>query len=154
MSLRRGGPMLIYCLAMGFVLAPIFTSMNNSYELQIGDRSLRGFYPLDGYKLALRNLFTLAPFFIGMRFLSSEHARALVAQIVRRRSAFLQHADVVRGAVQPRTCALLGLRFCTLGLHSGSPGRRLASDAYSSITGSQVAIFTATAVIAATVGPE
>ena len=39
--------------------------MNNSYELQYGDRSLPGFYPLDGVKLALQNILTLAPFFVG-----------------------------------------------------------------------------------------
>jgi hypothetical protein len=70
--------LMIYCFALVFVLSPIFTSLNNSYELQIGSRSLPGFYPLDGVKTALRNLITLAPFFVGMRFLSSENGRALL----------------------------------------------------------------------------
>jgi hypothetical protein len=70
--------LLIYSLAFLFVVSPIFTTLSNSYELQIGNRSLPGFYPLDGVKTALRNLITLAPFFIGMRFLSSEKSRALL----------------------------------------------------------------------------
>jgi len=65
----------VYGLAIAFVLSPILTSFTNSYELQIGDRSLPGFYPLDGVKGALNNLVTLAPFFIGMRFISSEKGR-------------------------------------------------------------------------------
>lgn len=69
---------LIYCLAFAFVVTPIFTSLNNSYELQVGGRSLAGFYPTDGVKLAFRNLFTLATFFVGMRFLSSDNARVLL----------------------------------------------------------------------------
>src|SRR5207302_6506407 len=31
---------LIYLLAFGFVLSPVLTTFNNSYELQIGDRSI------------------------------------------------------------------------------------------------------------------
>ena len=73
---------LIYCLALAFILSPMLTSIGNSYELQIGDRSVRGFYPLDGLKFAGRNLFTLAPFFVGMRFLSSDHGRALLLKSV------------------------------------------------------------------------
>jgi len=59
-----------------FVLSPMFTSLTNSYELQTGARSLPGFYPLDAVKSSLNNLITLAPFFIGMRFLSADGARA------------------------------------------------------------------------------
>lgn len=69
---------LIYLLAFVFVLTPLLTSLNNSYELHIGDKSLQGFYPLDGVKLAIRNAVTLAPFFIGKRFLSSDRGRALL----------------------------------------------------------------------------
>ena len=43
-------------------LSPLFTSINNSYELHIGDRSLPGFYPLDGVKLALQNFSPLRHF--------------------------------------------------------------------------------------------
>jgi hypothetical protein len=69
---------LIYLLALTFVVSPIVTGLTNNYELEIGGRSIAGFYPLDGLKLALRNLITLAPFFVGMRFLSSENGRALL----------------------------------------------------------------------------
>ena len=69
---------LIYALAFAFVVSPILTSLNNSYELRIGKTSIAGFYPLDGVKLSLRNICTLAPFFVGMRFLSSEQGRALL----------------------------------------------------------------------------
>jgi hypothetical protein len=67
---------VIYLLALGFITSPIFTSLNNSYELEVGGRSIAGFYPLDAVKLAIRNSFTLAPFFIGMRFVSSDGGRA------------------------------------------------------------------------------
>jgi hypothetical protein len=73
---------VIYSLAFLFVISPIFTTFNNSYELRIGRASIQGFYLLDGLKLALRNLFTLAPFFVGMRFLSSAKGRALLLKSV------------------------------------------------------------------------
>ena len=68
----------IYLCALIFVISPIFTSFGNSYELQIADRSIPGFYALDGIKIALRNLLTLAPFFVGVRFLSSENGQAVL----------------------------------------------------------------------------
>jgi hypothetical protein len=68
----------VYGLAAAFVVAPLFTSLNNSFELHIGDRSLPGFYPLDAMKMSFHNIITLAPFFVGMRFLSSDRARALL----------------------------------------------------------------------------
>jgi hypothetical protein len=66
---------LIYVLAFAFVVSPVFTTLNNSYELHIGDRSIPGFYPVDGMKMSLHNIISLAPFFLGMRFLSSDEAR-------------------------------------------------------------------------------
>src|SRR5947209_6936146 len=54
----RRSPFL-YLFALCFVISPIFTSLNNSYELHMGDRSIPGFYPLDGVKLAVQNLLTL-----------------------------------------------------------------------------------------------
>jgi len=69
---------LIYFLAAVFVLSPLVTSIDNSYELLVVDRSIPGFYPLDGAKMALHNLITLAPFIVGMRFLSSDKSRALL----------------------------------------------------------------------------
>jgi hypothetical protein len=74
--------LLIYCLAFAFVLSPILTTLNNSYELHMGDRSIPGFYPLDGVKLALQNIITLAPFFVGMRFLSSDDGRAALLKSI------------------------------------------------------------------------
>ena len=70
--------LLIYLLAFGLFLSPILSTINNSYEIQIGDRSLPGFYPLDGIKIAFHNLMMIAPFFVGMRFLSSDDSRALL----------------------------------------------------------------------------
>lgn len=66
---------VLYFMVFGLIVSPILTSLNNSYELQIGNRSLPGFYPFDGLKLALRNLIVASPFFVGMRFLSTESAR-------------------------------------------------------------------------------
>jgi hypothetical protein len=63
-------------LALTWIFAPLFTSLGNSYEIQIGDRSLPGFYPLDAAKTSVDNLITLLPFFAGMRFLSTDSARA------------------------------------------------------------------------------
>jgi hypothetical protein len=37
----------LYVLAAGYVIAPIFTSLDNSYELQTAAGSVPGFYPLD-----------------------------------------------------------------------------------------------------------
>jgi hypothetical protein len=74
--------LLIYFFAFCFVVSPIFTTQNNMYELRIGDRSIPGFYPLDGVKLALQNILTLAPFFVGMRYLSSDNGRALLIRSI------------------------------------------------------------------------
>jgi hypothetical protein len=67
---------LIYLIAFALFLSPLLSSINNSYELQIGNRSLPGFYPLDGLKLGFHNAIMVAPFFIGMRFFCSDDARA------------------------------------------------------------------------------
>jgi len=74
--------LLIYVCALAFVVSPLFTSLNNSYELHIGDKSLPGFYPMDGVKLALQNLITLAPFFIGLRYLGSDDGRAVLLKAI------------------------------------------------------------------------
>lgn len=70
----------VYMLAAGYVAAPIFTSLGNSYELQTAIGSVPGFYPLDGLKFAGRNLVMLAPFYIGSRFLGSDKGRAALLQ--------------------------------------------------------------------------
>jgi hypothetical protein len=77
-SLTPRRSFLIYFFALLFVISPVFTSLNNSYELHIGDRSIPGFYPLNGLKFALSNALTLMPFFVGMRFLSTDRARELL----------------------------------------------------------------------------
>jgi len=68
----------IYLFGLAFFVSPILTSLNNSYELQTAKESIPGFYPLDGLKIAGRNLLMLVPFHIGSRFLSSEKARLLL----------------------------------------------------------------------------
>ncbi|HEV2593861.1 MAG TPA: hypothetical protein VGU01_01515 [Sphingomicrobium sp.] len=73
---------LIYILGFGFVIAPILTSLGNSYELQEAGKSVHGFYPMDGVKFAGRNLLMLIPFHIGRRYLSSEAARILLLKAV------------------------------------------------------------------------
>jgi hypothetical protein len=71
-------PLLTYIFVLGFLLSPVFTAYDNSYELRIGDRSIPGFYPLDGLKMMGQNFVELAPFFVGARFLSSDRARRLL----------------------------------------------------------------------------
>jgi hypothetical protein len=67
--------LLVYSLAAIFVISPVFTSLNNSYELSNANHSIPGFYPLDAVKYSLHNLIVLAPFFVGLRFLSSRESR-------------------------------------------------------------------------------
>ena len=73
---------MIYLFAVLFIVSPVFTALNNSYELQIGGRSIPGFYPLNGVKLALQNAFTLAPFVVGMRYLYTDEARGLLIKSI------------------------------------------------------------------------
>jgi len=73
---------LLYLLAIGYILSPLFTSLGNSYELQIAGVSIPGFYPLDGLKLVGRNILMLAPFYIGSRFLCTDDARGLLLKAV------------------------------------------------------------------------
>jgi hypothetical protein len=69
-------------MALGFVVAPIFTSLNNSYELTTAGPSVHGFNLSDGLKFAGRNLIALTPFFIGLRFLYTDSARTLLLKAV------------------------------------------------------------------------
>jgi hypothetical protein len=73
---------LVYLFAAAFVIAPIFTTFGNSYELLTAKESIPGFYPLDGIKIAGRNLVMLAPFYIGSRFLYTEEGRALLLRAI------------------------------------------------------------------------
>jgi hypothetical protein len=68
----------VYLFAFGFVLSPLLTSFENSYELQNAAGSIPGFYPLDGLKVAGRQLIALMPLYVGMRYLSSDDGRALL----------------------------------------------------------------------------
>jgi hypothetical protein len=67
---------VIYLLSFVFIISPIFTSFNNSYELPIAKGSIPGFYPFDGLKLAGRNLILLGPFYVGKHYLGTDEARA------------------------------------------------------------------------------
>lgn len=73
---------VIYLLSVAFVVAPIFTSLGNSYELQIANGSIPGFYPLDGLKMAGHNLIMLAPFYVGKHYLNTDEARASLLKAV------------------------------------------------------------------------
>jgi hypothetical protein len=69
---------LTLLFGLGFLIAPILTSFDNSYELQGAGKSIHGFYPSDGIKFAGRNLMSLIPMFIGWRYLSTDSARAFL----------------------------------------------------------------------------
>jgi hypothetical protein len=73
---------LVYLCVLGFFLSPIFTSLDNSYELQTPMGSIPGFYPADALKLAVHNLMVLAPFYIGARYLCTPETRALLLKSV------------------------------------------------------------------------
>ena len=75
-------PMFVYLLALGYVVAPIFTSLGNSYELLNKAGSIPGFYPLDGLKYAGRHLVMLAPFYVGSRFLGTDDGRSLLLKSI------------------------------------------------------------------------
>ncbi len=77
-SKARAPSIFIVLLGIAFVIAPILTSLTNSYELQTAAGSIPGFYPLDGFKVAFRQAVALLPMIVGMRFLSSDHGRSLL----------------------------------------------------------------------------
>jgi hypothetical protein len=72
----------LYLLAFGYVVSPLFASLGNSYELQVGGVSIPGFYPLDGVKTVGRHILMLAPFYIGSRFLCTDNGRSLLLKAV------------------------------------------------------------------------
>ncbi len=73
----RPRPSYLFLLcAAAFVLAPMFSSFTNSYELQTGGKSIPGFYPLTALKFAGRNFLLLVPMYIGFRYLTTDKARA------------------------------------------------------------------------------
>lgn len=140
---------LVYCLAIAFVISPLFTTLNNSYELQIADRSIPGFYPLDAVKLAIRNLFTLAPFFIGMRFISSDDSRALLLKALTVSALCYSVPIVFEARFSPQ------LHNWVYGFHPSDFIQQMRDGGYRPVVflshGLEVALYSATAVIAATV---
>ena len=68
----------VYLIALAYLVSPLLTSFDNSYELQNPKGSIPGFYPLDGVKYIYRNLLTLAPFYVGSRILYTPHGRMLL----------------------------------------------------------------------------
>ena len=140
---------LIYFLALAFVLSPIFTSLNNSYELRIADRSIPGFYPLDAVKLSLRNLFTLAPFFVGMRFLSSDSGRALLLKAVPTAALFYSVPMLFEVRMSPQ------LHNWVYGFFPHNFGQQIRDGGFRPVVflehGLEVALFASMAVIAAVI---
>jgi hypothetical protein len=72
---------LVVLLALTYELAPIATSFGNSYELQVGGLSLRGFYIGDAIKQSMLNLIDLSGLFIGWR-VSTPNGRAEILKIL------------------------------------------------------------------------
>jgi hypothetical protein len=140
---------LIYCFAVVFVLSPLFTSLDNSYELQVGDHSIPGFYPLDAAKMALHNLITLAPFFVGMRFLSSDKARALLLKSMLIAALLYSIPMLFEIRFSPQLHRLV------YGFTSTSFGQTVRAGGYRPVvflfTGLEVALFTSMAFIGAIV---
>ncbi|WP_341632042.1 hypothetical protein [Sphingomonas agri] len=142
--------LLIYALAFAFVVSPIFTSLGNSYELHIGDRSLPGFYPLDGIKLSLHNIIALLPFFIGMRFLSSESGRALLLRSLPAAALVYSLPMLFEIRMSPQ------LHTWVYGYFPHSFGQQIRDGGFRPVVflghGLEVAFFASIAVIAAAVG--
>ena len=129
-------------------MSPLFTSLNNSYELQLAGRSLPGFYPLDGVKFAILNVITLAPFFIGMRFLSSDNGRAQLLKAIPVAALFYSLPMLLEVRISPQLHRLVyGFR---PRLH-----QQVRGSGYRPVVfldqGLQAALFAAMAVIAAAV---
>ena len=139
---------LVYCCAFAFVVSPLFTSLNNSYELQLAGRSLPGFYPLDGVKFAILNVITLAPFFIGMRFLSSDNGRAQLLRAIPLAALVYSLPMLLEVRISPQLHRLV------YGFFPGFIGE-VRGSGYRPVVfldqGLQAALFAATAVIAAVV---
>lgn len=141
---------LIYCLAATFALSPIITSLNNSYELQIAGRSLPGFYPLNAVKIGLENLITLVPFFVGMRFVSSDNGRALLLKSTSVAALFYSLPMLFELRMSPQ------LQRLVYGSAPSGFDTLVRAGGYRPIvflsTGLELALFTCMAFIAAVVG--
>jgi hypothetical protein len=141
--------LLIYALAFASVMSPILTSFTNSFELQNAGHSISGFYPLDGLKLGLRNLVTLAPFFVGMRFLSSDKARTLLLGSVPAAALFYSIPMLFEIRMSPQ------LHHWVYGFFPHRFGQQIRDGGFRPVVflnhGLEVALFAAMAVIAATI---
>jgi hypothetical protein len=142
-------PLLTYLFAIAFVLAPIFSTFNNSYELHIGDRSIPGFYPLDGLKMVGHNMVELMPFFVGAQFLSSERARTLLLKALPTAALFYSLPMLLEVRLSPQLQRLVygsnPSGFITLARAGGYRPLVFLS------TGLELAMFTSMAFIAAIV---
>lgn len=142
-------PLLTYLFAFAFVITPIFTTFNNSYELHIGDRSIPGFYPLDAWKMVGHNIVELAPFFIGARFLSSDHGRALLLKALPVAALFYSLPMLVELRMSPQ------LQRLAYGV-APTFAHLVRSGGYRPVvflsTGLELALFTCMAFIAVLVG--
>ena len=73
---------LLYFFSAALVISPLLSSINNSYELQTGGRSIQGFYPLTALKFAGRNMLMLVPMYLGSRFLATDNGRAALLKAI------------------------------------------------------------------------
>jgi hypothetical protein len=74
--------MALYFFAAALVISPLLSSINNSYELQTGGKSVQGFYPFTALKFAGRNMLMLVPMYIGSRFLATDNGRAALLKAI------------------------------------------------------------------------
>jgi hypothetical protein len=141
--------LLIYLFALLFVVSPLFSSLNNSYELHVGDRSIPGFYLLDGLKLAVQNLIRLAPFFVGMRFLSSDRGQRLLLKSLPAAALLYSLPMLLEVRLSPQ------LHRWVYGFHPTSFAQQVRQGGYRPVVflahGLEVAFFASIAVIAAVI---
>lgn len=157
LCLMKGSPLrgprlslLIYCFVLAFVLSPFFTTLDNRYELHMGDRSIPGFYPLDAVKLAISNVLTLAPFFVGSRILSSDRGREALLKALPVAALFYSLPMLLEVRMSPQLQRLIyGMDpggFVMLARGGGFRPRVFLNN------GLEVALYTSMACIAAGVG--
>jgi len=142
-------PIFVYLLALGYVVAPIFTSLGNSYELQNRAGSIPGFYPLDGLKFAGRHLVMLAPFYIGSRYLGTDDGRSLLLKSIPTAALFYSLPMLFEVRMSPQ------LHRWVYGFFPHSFAQQIRYGGYRPVVflehGLQVALFTSLALIAAVV---
>jgi hypothetical protein len=140
---------LVYFCTLLFIVSPFFTSLTNSYELQYGGRSLPGFYPVDGVKAALLNVVTLLPFFLGMRFFSSDDSRAQLLKAIPIAGLFYSLPMLLEVRLSPQ------LHRIVYGFEPGGFIGEVRGEGYRPVVflhqGLEVALFAAMAVIIAVV---